>query len=127
MISDLHERDGAPDSILANNSFEGFIFDCLRVLDSTTAGTAIYILSYLCPEDFDVILELDHHEHLPEKRVHVSSSSYADVIAHLRNYANTLPTEIYCRAWLLTRPIDKDYYQENEMGKDIFAKNCGLS
>ena len=116
---------------------ESFTAECLHVLNGTTIGTAIYILSCLCPDDFTVILEFlridlsQPHQHaLPaRKRVHVTSSSHTDVISQLRAYMNTLPAKAQgdlwlevAQRWLLTCPMDAAYYKPDESGMDLFCQ-----
>ena len=126
-----------PNSTPANIRSDNFISECLQILDSTTTGTAIYILSSLCPEDFATILDLlrfdlgqpHRHPRLSETRVHDKSSTYTRVIKDLQAYANTLPQEVYrlmwlelAERWLLTCPMNPEFYLENETGKELFCQ-----
>ena len=137
MLGNMSERGTTSGTIPTTSPSEDFISNCLQVLDSTTPGTVIYILTCLCPEDFAVILDLlhfdlsqpHHHKYLSEKRVHVASNTYAAVISNLQAYTNTLPRQVYCdlwlevaQRWLLTCPIDPEYYLEDETGKELYCQ-----
>ena len=117
-------------------SIEDVISDCLKTLDSCSTGTAIYVLSCLCPEDIAVLelVRLDlsqphQHKRLSEKDIRLRSNSYEDLLSHLRAYTRIVPTKDYphfwlelTRNWLLTCPIDPDYCQDDETGKDLFCQ-----
>jgi hypothetical protein len=51
------------------------------------------------------------------------------MISHLRAYAKTPSPEVYRRVWLelaerwlLTCPMDEEYYKPDETGKDLFCQ-----
>ena len=127
----------APGLLASNGRSESFISDCLQVLENTTPGTAIYILSCLCPESMDVILGLirldlsrpHRHPYPSKKPVNAWSGSYEEAISHLRNYGSLLPEKVYGRLWLevahhwlLTCPFDEKYYKSDEDGNDMFCQ-----
>ena len=133
----LNKRSVGTDSLHHHGKPEDFLAACLKLLDGTTPGTAIYILSCLCPENMDVILNLTHldlsqphHHALPsKKRVRLSSSSYDDAISHLRAYGSRLSEKDYGRLWLeaahqwlLTCPLTEEYYQPDEGDEDTFCR-----
>lgn len=124
------------DSISIFNSGKSFVSECQRALNATTAGTAIYILSCLYPEDFSVILELlrfdlnQPHDHplLSKKCSQADLRSNTNVISSLQTYARVLPAKEYSclwleivEHWLLTCPVDEEYYAPDETGKDLFC------
>src|SRR5574342_664601 len=86
---------------------EGFISDCIKVLNTATVGTAIYILSRLCPQDFNFIMEVvhvdlskpHHHEHPRKKIKRAALSSYEDIISHHQAYLKTRPEDVYLHTW----------------------------
>lgn len=110
--------------------------ECLKILNTTTAGTAIYILSCLYPEDFNVILELlrfnlsqpHHHPFLSKKNLPIDLRFHATMISSLQEYARILPPKEYSclwlevvEHWLLNCPIDQEYYKPNETSQDLFC------
>ena len=116
---------------------QSFTAECLQILDGATIGTAIYILSCLCPDDCSVILDLlridlhQPHQHAfpARKHLHGTSSSYTEVISQLRAYMNTLPAKArgdlwlgVAHRWLLTCPMDAAYYKPDESGMDLFCQ-----
>ena len=124
-----------PISIFENG--KSFVSECSRVLNTTTAGTAIYILSCSYPEDFTAILELlrfdlsQPHRHpvLSGKRLSIDLRSKANMISSLQEYARILPAKEYSRLWLeivehclLTCPIDVEHYKPDENRKDVFCQ-----
>jgi hypothetical protein len=126
-----------PSSTCTTRKFEHLISDCLQLLNHYPAGTLIYDLACLCPEGFDVILNLDRldlsqpHEH---KRFQVSdiflaSFGYENLQPNLRAQISIVPPEEYSRfwleltkRWLLTCPIDPEYYLEDETGKELYCQ-----
>lgn len=128
-------------SIPPNSAIQHIIPRWLKVLNSYSTGTAMYILSCLCPEDFAVVLALvrldlsqpHQHKYLPKKDVRLKSNSYEDSISHLRACVSLLPTRTYShfwleltRRWLLTCPVDtedgKEDCKPDENGNDMFCQ-----
>jgi hypothetical protein len=115
---------------------------CLEVLYPYPAGTAIYILACLCPDETAVldILRLDlsqthHHKQLPSENYSLKNRSSLDLFVHLKTYTHIVPTGVYrtfwlelVRSWLLTCPIDPELYREDNIGKELFcqALRCEL-
>lgn len=123
--------------ISADCTFQHVVSRCLELLRPYSPGTAIYALSCLCPKDFSVILELvrlnlsqtHHHKRLPENDIRLRPTSHGDLLSSLRAYTDTVPTEDYChfwleltRSWLLTCPLDSDYYQDDETSRDLYCQ-----
>jgi hypothetical protein len=112
------------------------------VLNPCPAGTAIYILACLCPDETAVldILRLDlsqthHHKQLPGENYSLKTRSSLDLFVHLKTYTHIVPTGVYrtfwlelVRSWLLTCPIDPELYREDDTGKELFcqALRCEL-
>lgn len=107
------------------------------MLNSCSTGTALYGLSCLCPDDFDVILDLvrldlsQPHQHglLAEQNTHLRYGSYEDLVVHLRAYMNTLPVRDQgafwlelTRGWLLSCRMSPAYYRADETGTEIFCQ-----
>ena len=129
-----NESETVPFSLSTAENFQSVISACLPMLHSYPVGTMLYILDCLCPRDFPILdfvdLELDrphHHEPLPRNNARLQP--YKDLLSQLRVYANTIPAEDYHRFWLeltrtclLTCPVDPDYYQEDETGKELFCQ-----
>lgn len=121
---------------MAASTFQHVTSYCLQVLNSYSVGTVLYILACLCPEDLAVLdlghLDLSqphHHKPRPEKDVRLSPNSYQGLLSHLRTHTSIIPTRDYpqfwlelTRSWLLTCPIDPDYYRDDETGKDSFCQ-----
>lgn len=137
MHKKLMQAKAYRDSIFVFDSGRSFVSECLRALNASTAGTAIYILSCLYPEDFAIILELlrfdlsqpHHHPLLSKECLHFNLRSNANVISCLQKYARILPAKEYSRLWLeivqhwlLTCPVDEEYYMPSETGKDLFCQ-----
>jgi hypothetical protein len=122
--------------------YQDVIRYCLEVLYPYPAGTAIYILACLCPDETAVldILRLDlsqthHHKQLPSENYSLKNRSSLDLFVHLKTYTHIVPTGVYrtfwlelVRSWLLTCPIDPELYREDNIGKELFcqALRCEL-
>lgn len=132
------KHGSAPVSMCAVVTFEDLISDCLDVLNSCSTGTALYLLSCLCPDDFDIILNLicldlsqpHRHKDLPERNFYLHQNSCEDLLSHLWAPTTALSTEDcgrlwleLTRRWLLTCPVDPEYDQVDETGKDRFCQN----
>jgi len=137
VLRNMSEHGATPDSIPVDSTFQFVLSGCLQRLNSYSTGTAIYILSCLCPEDFDVILNLvrldlngpHDHKHLLEQDVHIAPRSYENLLSNLRAQTSIVPPKEYSRFWLeltrhwlLTCPVDPVYDQYDESGKDIFCQ-----
>lgn len=131
------ESEVALDSIPTDFTFLPIISACLPLLHSYPAGTMLYILDCLCPEDFALVLDLvrldlsqpHQHKRPPAQDVRHRPNSYEDLLSHLRAYTSNVPAKDYphfwlelTRSWLLTCPIDPDYYQDDETGKELFCQ-----
>jgi hypothetical protein len=117
-------------------SIEDVISDCLKTLDSCSTGTAIYILSCLCPEDIAVLelvrLDLSQpHQHKPlaGRNIRPEPHSYEDLLSHLQARTSIVPAKDLphlwielTRNWLITCPVDPDYYRDDEAGKELFCQ-----
>ncbi len=134
---DISEHKATPGSIPTTGTFQHVISYCLQLLNSYPASTIIYILACLCPEDFALVLELvrldlsqpHQHKQLSEKDIRLRSNSYEELLSHLRAYTSNVPAKDYphlwlelTRSWLLTCPIDPDYYLDDETGKELFCQ-----
>ena len=110
---------------------------CLQLLNSCTAGTALYILNCLFPDDFDLVFDLlrfdldfpHQHKWLSEKDMTPKSDSYKDVLAILQARTNLIPMKDYphfwldlTKSWLLSCPVDPEYYLAEEAGKDLYCQ-----
>jgi hypothetical protein len=119
-------------------TFEGVISGCLELLHSCSVGTTLYVLSCLCPDNPNVILDLIHldlrlphqHGYLPEKGRYLNHNSDEDVLAQLQAHATRLPAgDQNCfyleltRRWLLSCPADPAYYKFDECGNEMFCWN----
>lgn len=137
MSRQIRKYGFVPDSRRALGTFESVISDCLELLHSCSAGTALYVLSCLCPDDCDVILDLirldlrppHQHPYLPEKERYLGHNSDEDLLAQLQAHATCLPArEQNCfyleltRRWLLSCPADPAYYESDETGKEMFCR-----
>jgi hypothetical protein len=106
-------------------------------LNHYPAGTLIYDLVCLCPDDFDVILDLvrldlsQPHEHkaFQKSDIYLASCAYGNLQAKLHAHISAVPPEGYSRfwleltkRWLLTCPIDPGYYLEDETGKELYCQ-----
>lgn len=130
------ESEVALDSIPTDFTFLPIISACLPLLHSYPAGTMLYILDYLCPEDFPILdfVHLDlspphHHRRLPRTWVRLKPKSYEGLLSHLRVRTCIIPAKDYPRFWLeltrsclLTCPVDPDYYREDESGRELFCQ-----
>lgn len=123
----MTEKETAPD----------LISYCLQRLDTCSAGTALYILDCLCPDDFDLVLDLirldlswpHQHKWILEKDIPLKCDPYEDLLALLRARTSIIPVKAYphfwlelTKCWLLTCPVDPDYYQDDEAGKEMFCQ-----
>lgn len=98
------------------------------------ASTVLYILACLCPHEVSVLelLRLDlnqTHQHAVRKNIPLNLNLYENLLLFLKFYSNIIPSIDYenfwlelSRCWLLSCPIDPDYYQEDENGKEIYCK-----
>ncbi|HLO33473.1 MAG TPA: hypothetical protein VK249_30275 [Anaerolineales bacterium] len=132
----MNERETTIGSLPMTDAFQPFISSCLSMLHSYSAGTMLYILDGLCPDDFSTVLDLinldlslpHHHDRLPGRNVHIGSNS-KDGLSYFRLYTSIVPAKDFPRFWLeltrsclLTFPIDPDYYQEDESGNELFCQ-----
>jgi hypothetical protein len=133
-----HPRDSeaALDSIPTAVTFQPIISSCLPLLHSCPAGTMLYILDCLCPEDFPILdfgqLDLSpphHHRRLSTLEVRLRPKCYEGLLSHLRAQTSIIPAKDYPRFWLeltrsclLTSPVDPDYYREDQSGKELFCQ-----
>jgi len=123
--------------ILEMETVPGLISYCLQRLDGCSAGTAMYILSCLCPDDFDLVLALirldlscpHQHKWLSEKNRPLKSNSCEDLLALLRIRTSNIPMKEYShfwleltKGWLLTCTVDLEYYRTDETGEDLFCQ-----
>ncbi len=76
---------------------------------------------------FDLI-QPHHHPSPSTKCLYVELHSNTNIISCLQEYARTLPAKEYSclwlevvKRWLLTCPIDEEYYMFDENGKDLFC------
>jgi len=138
---DMNGDGTAPNLIPTSERFEQVVSDCLELLNGYSAGTIMYILNCLCPDDFALIIELvrldlspaHQHKRLSEKDVPPRSDSYKELLSLLRAHTSKIPAKDYphfwlelTRNWLLTCPIDPDYYREDETGKDLFCRRLRI-
>jgi hypothetical protein len=137
VIRKLADYRMVPSSTCTTHTFEQLISDCLQLLNHHPAGTLMYDLACLCPDDIDVILNLvrldlsQPHEHKPfqESDIDLAPSVYENLQADLRAQMSIVPPEEYSRfwleltkRWLLTCPIDPEYYLEDETGKELYCQ-----
>jgi hypothetical protein len=133
---DISEHEGPLGSIPAAGTFQPIMSHCLQLLNPYSPGTVLYILDCLCPYEV-AVLDLVHldlsqphqHKRLSEKDVRLRPDSYEELLSHFRAYTRIVPAKDYLhfwleltRSWLLTCPIDPDYYQDDETGKDLFCQ-----
>jgi hypothetical protein len=105
-------------------------------LNSYPAGVALYILNCLCPESFPIIMALvrldlnQPHQHKPlsEKEPGIPCS-HEDLLQDLRAVTRNIPTPDYAQfwlqltgKWLLTCPVDANYYRVDDTGKELFCQ-----
>jgi hypothetical protein len=122
--------------MLMVTSIEDRISDCVELLNHYPASTLIYDLARLCPDDFDVILNLirldlsqpHEHKHLRKMDLCLASFTYEKLHAKLRAVIDVIPPEEYShfwleltKRWLLTCPLDSAY-SPDESGKDLFCQ-----
>ena len=136
MPGDISEHEATPGSIPAAGAFQHVISHCLQVLNSCPAGTALYVLSSLCPADVAVLdlLHLDlsqphQHKRPREKDVHPTLNRDENLLSHLQAHTSIVSPQDYpcfwlelTRNWLITCPVDPDYYRDDEAGKELFCQ-----
>jgi hypothetical protein len=116
--------------------YQDVIRYCLEVLYPYPAGTAIYILACLCPDETAVldILRLDlsqthHHKQLPSENYSLKNRSSLDLFVHLKTYTHIVPTGVYRTFWLeLVRSPEhhkqlpsENYSLKNRSSLDLFV------
>lgn len=112
------------------------IADCLQHLHACSAGSAMYILDCLCPDDSSLVIDLLHleldipHEHRRFSEIELlrTSESCERVLLLLRTRTKTIPQEQYSqfwleltKCWLLTCPIDPEHYLADDTGKELYC------
>jgi hypothetical protein len=110
---------------------------CLQLLNHYPTSTLIYDLACLCPDDFDVILNLvrldlsqpHEHKYFQESDIYLAPFAYEKLQSNLRAQICNFSPEEYSRfwleltkRWLLTCPIDPEYYMEDETGKELYCQ-----
>lgn len=134
--SAINEHNATPSSILTTGTFQDGLSYCLQLLSFHPAGSVLYLLDCLCPSDLVVLdlcrLDLDQahqHKQFPEKNLHFVPNAHEELLADLRAYTRIVPAKEYghfwlelTKSWLLTCPIDLEYYREDETGKELFCQ-----
>ena len=131
----LRIRKHIPGSLEYGSAFENVISICLDRLNSCSAGNALYLLSCLCPEDFQVILDLvrldlnQPHEQKYSKDIYCRRDPREDLLPHLHAYMNIIPAKDrgrlwleLTRRWLLSCPIPPTDDKAEESGKDLLCQ-----
>lgn len=119
------------------DTFQQTVSSCLQLLNQYPASTLIYDLACLCPDDFGVVLNLvrldlgqpHEHKHFQESDIYLAPFAYEKLQCNLRAQISLVSPEEYSRfwleltkRWLLTCPIDPEYYLEDEAGKDLYCQ-----
>lgn len=125
------------DSISTTRVYQDMIAGCLPLLNSYSTATAIYLLICLCPEDFDVILNLVRldlsqpfeYQPLLEKEAGRKLHAREDLLSLLQTQKSIVPIKDYCcfwleltRGWLLSCPFDPDYFRDPETDENLFRQ-----
>jgi hypothetical protein len=123
----MAEEEAAPD----------LISYCLQQLYTCSAGTALYILDCLCPDDIDLVLDLvrldlscpHQHKRLSKKDSPLPSNSSEELLALLRARTSILPAKDFphfwlelTRRWLLSCPVDPEYCRTDDAGTEMFCR-----
>lgn len=137
MFRNLSEHKSAPDSSSMADTLQQAVSDCLQLLNHYSVSTQIYDLVCLCPDDFDVILNLvrldlnqpHEHKHFQESDIYLAPFAYEKLQSNLRAQISNFSPEEYSRfwleltkRWLLTFRIDPGYYREDETGKELYCQ-----
>lgn len=133
----IRKRAITPVPIRTFGTVDTAISDFLAILNSCSTGTALYVLSCLCPDDFDVILDLvrldlsqpQQRSYLAKYEADLRHGPCEDLVAYLRAYMNILPVRDQgpfwlelTRHWLLSCRMSPAYYRADETGTEIFCR-----
>ena len=134
---DMIEAEADLDLISTADPSQHLIWHCLQQLNTCSAGTALYILDCLCPDDFALVLDLlrldlsDPHQHkrLSKKDIPLESDPNEHLLALLRAGTGIVPAKDYphfwlelTKRWLLTSPVDPKYDLAHEAGTDMLCQ-----